>query len=37
MAEQALHNALEKYNQTIENNFKNNWGSLMTYLDGKDT
>ena len=37
MASQALYERLEKYNQTIDNNFKSNWGSLLTYLDGNDT
>ena len=37
MADQALYQALEEYNQTIANNFKHNWGSLLTYLDGNDT
>ena len=37
MAEQALYKKLEKYNETIPNNFRNNWGSLLTYLDGNDT
>ena len=37
MTETALYNSLEKYNENIENNFKNHWGSLLTFLDGKDT
>ena len=37
MTETALYNSLEKYNENIENNFKSNWGSLLTFLDGKDT
>ena len=32
MAERALKNALEKYNLTIENNYKSNWGSLLSFL-----
>ena len=36
MAERALRNALEQYNNTIENNYKTNWGSLLTFL-GKIT
>ena len=37
MAEAALYQKLEKYNNTIANNFKSNWGSLLTFLDGNDT
>ncbi len=37
MADIALYQKLEQYNNTIENNFKSNWGSLLTYLDGNDT
>lgn len=37
MASEALYQKLEEYNNTIENNFKSNWGSLLTYLDGNDT
>ena len=37
MADTALYQKLEQYNNTIENNFKSNWGSLLTYLDGNDT
>ena len=49
MAEEALYTALGNYNQSITNNFKSNWGSLLTYigklanlshftrLDGDDT
>ena len=37
MADTALYQRLEQYNNTIENNFKSNWGSLLTYLDGNDT
>ena len=37
MAQEALRQNLELYNNTIDNNFKNNWGSLLSYLDGNDT
>ena len=29
MVETALYNRLEEYNQTIQNNYKSNWGSLL--------
>jgi hypothetical protein len=28
---------LENYNETIQNKYKDNWGSLLSYLDAKDT
>ena len=37
MADIALYQQLEEYNNTIDNNFKSNWGSLLSYLDGNDT
>ena len=37
MVETALYNRLEEYNQTIANNYKSNWGSLLNFLDGEDT
>ena len=37
MVETALYNRLEEYNQTIQNNYKSNWGSLLNFLDGEDT
>jgi len=37
MADIALYQKLKEYNSTIPNNFKSNWGSLLTYLDGNDT
>lgn len=37
MAEKVLYNNLEQYNETITNNFRTNWGSLLSYLDGNDT
>ena len=37
MAEKTLYVNLERYNGTIENNFRSNWGSLLTYLDSDDT
>lgn len=36
MAENALYKVLENYNSSIENKFKSNWGSLLTFL-GKKT
>jgi hypothetical protein len=32
MAEEALYKALGDYNKSITNNFKSNWGSLLTYI-----
>ena len=32
MAEIALYNALETYNQGIENQYQKNWGSLLTFI-----
>ena len=37
MAETALYNKLEYYNSTIENTYRDNWGSLLTYFDNPDT
>ena len=37
MAEKALYHRLENYNETIQNKYKDNWGSLLSYLDAKDT
>ena len=37
MAEKQLYLKLEKYNDTIGNDFRGNWGSLLTYLPGSDT
>jgi hypothetical protein len=37
MAETALYNRLEYYNSTIENTYRDNWGSLLTYFDNPDT
>lgn len=37
MAEEALYKRLENYNETIQNKYKDNWGSLLSYLDAKDT
>ena len=36
MAETALYKRLNNYNETIQNKYKDNWGSLMSYLDAKD-
>jgi hypothetical protein len=32
MAEFALYNALETYNRGIENQYQENWGSLLTFI-----
>jgi len=32
MAENALYNALNNYNESIENKYKQNWGSLLNFL-----
>lgn len=37
MAEAALYRQLEIYNETIPNNYKDNWGSLLSYLKADDT
>jgi hypothetical protein len=37
MAESALYKRLENYNETIQNKYKDNWGSLLGYLDAGDT
>lgn len=37
MVEKALYVKLEQYNGTIDSSFRNNWGSLLTYLDSDDT
>ena len=37
MAESALYKQLEIYNRTVSNKYRENWGSLLTYLDHKDT
>jgi hypothetical protein len=37
MAEEALYKRLENYNETIQNKYKDNWGSLLGYLDAHDT
>ena len=37
MAEKALYNQLETYNSKIPNHYRDNWGSILTFLDGKDT
>ena len=37
MAEEALYKSLSIYNDTIQNKYKDNWGSLLSYLDAKDT
>ena len=37
MAETALYNALEKYNSTIQNKYKDNWGTMVSFFEAKDT
>lgn len=32
MAENALYQALDNYNTSIENKYKKNWGSLLNFL-----
>jgi hypothetical protein len=32
MAENALYEALDNYNSSIENKYKKNWGSLLDFL-----
>ena len=36
MAENALYSRLQNYNETIVNKYKDNWGSLVSFLDSKD-
>ena len=36
MAERALYKRLDKYNETIDNTYKDNWGSFMSYLNAKN-
>jgi len=36
MAETALYKQLDDYNRTITNNYKDNWGSLLSFLSSKD-
>ncbi len=33
MTEKTLYKILEDYNLKIENKFKENWGSLLSYLE----
>ena len=37
MADTALYKKLEEYNETIDNTYRGNWGSLLTYLNVNDT
>jgi hypothetical protein len=37
MAQKALYDQLEAYNSKIPNDFRDNWGSILTFLDGNDT
>jgi hypothetical protein len=37
MASNALYKQLEAYNKNFKNDFKENWGSLLTYLQVNDT
>jgi len=34
MAEIALYKQLTKYNEKIQNDYKDNWGSVLTFLGG---
>ena len=34
MAEKALQLQLLKYNEKVQNTYKNNWGSVLTFLGG---
>lgn len=36
MAESHLYRSLEKYNETILNKYKDNWGSMLGFIDSKD-
>ena len=37
MAEKALYDQLHMYNAKIQNEFKDNWGSVLTFMDAQDT
>lgn len=37
MAETALYSQLTKYNEKIQNHYKDNWGSVLAFLGGKDS
>ena len=37
MVETSLYNALSDYNKLIQNNYSQNWGSLLNFMDGDDT
>lgn len=37
MAEKALYEQLTKYNEKVSNTYKNNWGSVLSFLGGHDT
>jgi hypothetical protein len=37
MVENSLYNALSKYNKHIKNSYTQQWGSLLTFIDGDDT
>ena len=37
MTEIQLYNSLEKYNKTVENKFKDGWGSMLYFLTSDDT
>ena len=37
MAEKALYSQLTKYNEKVDNKYKNNWGSVLSFLKGQDT
>ncbi len=37
MAEKYLYKALANYNNLIKNNYSDNWGSLVNFLNTNDT
>ena len=37
MAETVLYQRLKNYNRTIDNNYKDQWGTLVAFLPGDDT
>ena len=37
MTEKALYKQLSKFNSKIENSYNKNWGSILTFVDSKDT
>lgn len=37
MAETVLYERLKNYNRTIDNSYKDQWGTLVAFLPGEDT